>query len=232
MNEGHVCILPHSFHTSHAVISEFFDICYSEKMKEKRISTKIDSFAERTTTWIGSPFSLVIHTFVFIGMLSLPAFGIPLETVLLLLTTAVSLEAIYLALFIQMSINRNTAQLVSVEEDLEDIQEDVDELSEDIEEIQEEVGEIGEDVEEIQKDVEEISEDIEEMSEDVEGIEKNVKEISEDVEEIQEDVAELEESTDSEIARDQRIDSEQQSRIAKIELLLSELKNELLSIRK
>lgn len=201
-------------------------------MKEKRIVTKIDSFAERATAWIGSPMSLVVHTFIFIVMLLLPVFGIQLETVLLLLTTAVSLEAIYLALFIQMSINRNTAQLVAVEEDLEEIQEDVDELSEDIEEIQEEVGEISEDVEEIQKDVEEISEDIEEMSEDVEGIEKNVKEISEDVEEIQEDVAELEESTDSEIARDQKTDSEQQSRIAKIELLLGELKNELLSIKK
>lgn len=189
------------------------------------MSKKIDSFAEKATLWIGSPISLILHTILFIIVLSLPFFGFPLEKALLVLTTAVSLEAIYLALFIQMSINRNTAQLESVEEDLEDIQEDV-------EEIQEEMEEIGEDVEEMQKDVEEISEDIEEISEDVEGIEKNVKEISEDVEEIQEDVAELEESTDSEIAREQKIDGEQQDRIAKIEILLSELKKELSTIKK
>ena len=182
------------------------------------MSNKIDSFAEKITLWIGSPVSLILHTILFIIVLSLPFFGFPLEKALLVLTTAVSLEAIYLALFIQMSINRNTAQLVAVEEDLEDIQEEVEE--------------IGEDVEEMQKDVEEISEDIEEMSEDVEGIEKNVKEISEDVEEIQEDVAELEESTDSEIIREQKVDGEQQERIAKIETLLSELKKEFGAIKK
>lgn len=182
------------------------------------MSKKIDSFAEKATLWIGSPFSLILHTVLFIVVPSLPFFGFPLEQALLVLTTVVSLEAIYLALFIQMSINRNTAQLEAVEEDLE--------------EIQEEVGEIGEDMEEIQKDVEEISEDIEEISEDVEGIEKNVQEISEDVEEIQEDVAELEESTDSEMMREQKVDSEQKDRIAKIEVLLSELKKELGAIRK
>jgi len=194
-------------------------------MKDKKVTKKIDSFAEKATLLIGSSASLVLHTLFFIIVLSLPFFGFNLETALLVLTTAVSLEAIYLALFIQMSINRNTAQLEAVEEDLEDIQEDV-------EEIQEEMEEIGEDVEEMQKDVEEISEDIEEISEDVEGIEKNVQEISEDVEEIQEDVAELEESTDSEIAREQKIDDEQQNRIAKIEILLSELKKELNSIKR
>jgi len=191
---------------------------YIELMKEKKMSKKIDSFAEKATLWIGSPVSLILHTLLFAIVLSLPFFGFPLEKALLILTTAVSLEAIYLALFIQMSINRNTAQLEAVEEDLEDIQEDVEE--------------IGEDMEEIQKDVEEISEDIEEISEDMEGIEKNVKEISEDVEEIQEDVAELEESADSEIAREQKIDGEQQERIAKIEILLSELKKELGAIKK
>lgn len=187
-------------------------------MEEKKMSKKIDSFAEKATLWIGSPLSLILHTILFAIVLSLPFFGFALEKALLILTTAVSLEAIYLALFIQMSINRNTAQLEAVEEDLEDIQEDVEE--------------IGEDMEEIQKDVEEISEDIEEISEDVEGIEKNVKEISEDVEEIQEDVAELEESADSELAREQKTDGEQQERITKIENLLAELKKEILSAKK
>lgn len=182
------------------------------------MSKKIDSFAEKTTLWIGSPVSLILHTFLFAIVLSLPFFGLALEKALLVLTTAVSLEAIDLALFIQMSINRNTAQLEAVEEDIGDIQEEVED--------------IGEDMEEIQKDVEEISEDIEGISEDVEGIEKNVQEISDGVEEIQEDVAELEESTDSEMVREQKVDGEQQERIAKIEILLSELKKELGAIKK
>lgn len=184
--------------------------------KEKTIRTL--SVAEKFTQWVGSSASLILHTILFAIVLLLPAFGVSLEKALLILTTAVSLEAIYLALFIQMSINRNTAQLESVEEDIEIIQE--------------EVGEIGDDVEEMQKDVEEISEDIEEITEDVEGIEKNVKEISEDVEEIQEDVAELEESTDSEIAREQKAESEERVRIEKIETLLAELKRELISMKK
>lgn len=194
-------------------------------MKERKMSKKIDSFAEKATLWIGSPISLILHTFLFVIVLSLPFFGFPLEKALLILTTAVSLEAIYLALFIQMSINRNTAQLEAVEEDLEDIQEEVEDIGEDVEEMQK-------DVEEISEDIEEIQEDVEEIGEDMEDIEKNVKEISEDVEEIQEDVAELEESTDSEIAREQKIDGEQQERITKIENLLAELKKEILSVKK
>lgn len=186
---------------------------------------KIDSLAEKVTLWIGSPTSLVLHTLLFIAVLLLPAFGFALEKALLILTTAVSLEAIYLALFIQMSINRNTAQLEAVEEDLEDIQEEVEDISEDVEEMQK-------DVEEISEGIEDIQEDVEEIGEDVEGIEKNVQEISADVEEIQEDMAELEENTDSEIAREQKIDTEQQERIAKIETLLAELKKEILSVKK
>jgi len=189
-------------------------------------------FAEHITLWVGSPSSLVAHTILFLVVLALPFFGYPLEKALLVLTTAVSLEAIYLALFIQMSINRNTAQLASVEEDIEGIQEDVEEITEDVEEIQkdveeisEDIDEITEDVEEMQKDVEGISEEIEEIGEDMEGIEKNVKEISEDV-------AELEEATDEDKVREARIEQDEVDRIAKIETLLSELKKELLSMKK
>lgn len=210
-----------------------------EHIPPQTTPTKATSFSEKVTLWVGSPSSLILHTILFAVVLSLPFFGYPLEKALLVLTTAVSLEAIYLALFIQMSINRNTAQLASVEEDIEDIQEDVEEIGEDVEgieknvkEISEDIEEITEDVEEMQKDVEEISEDLEEIGEDVEGIEKNVKEISEDVEEIQEDVAELEEATDEDKAREARAVQDETDRIAKIETLLSELKKELLSMKK
>ncbi len=96
---------------------------------------------------------------MFLGAFSLPLFGISLERVLLVLTTLLSLEAIYLAIFIQMSVNKNT-------KDIEIIQEDVEEIQEDIEEIEEGVEEIEKDVDEIQKDVDEIQEDIEEIEED------------------------------------------------------------------
>lgn len=49
----------------------------------------------------------------------------------MILTTTVSLEAIYLAIFIQMTINRQS-------QNIEDIQEDVEDISEDVEDIQEE----------------------------------------------------------------------------------------------
>jgi methyl-accepting chemotaxis protein len=105
----------------------------------------------------------VVHTVFFAVVFSLPFFGFKLDTVLLVLTTVVSLEAIYLAIFIQMTVNQNTESLEEVEEDIEDIVEDVEEISEDIGEIQQDVDEIQEDVDEIQKDVDEIQEDVDEI---------------------------------------------------------------------
>ena len=58
-----------------------------------------------------------------------------MDDVLLILTTAVSLEAIYLAIFIQMTVNRNTAALEAVEDDIEEIAEDVEEVQKDVDEI-------------------------------------------------------------------------------------------------
>ena len=74
---------------------------------------------------------------LFIGIFSLRFFGFSIDNILLLLTTAVSLEAIYLAIFIQMAVNRTSASLASVEEDIDDIQEDVDSLETNIKEISE-----------------------------------------------------------------------------------------------
>lgn len=122
-----------------------------------KLSTVVEkSLLERTsikaTRWIGSIQSLIVHTLFFIGIYSLSFFGFNLDRILLILTTILSFEAIYLAIFIQMTVNRNTAQLREVEKDIEDI-------SEDIEDIQEDVEEISEDIEDIQEGVEEISEE-------------------------------------------------------------------------
>jgi len=94
---------------------------------------------------------------------------------LLILTTIVSLEAIYLSIFIQMSVNRQAKRLREVSEDIVEIQEDVEEIQEDVEEIQEDVEGIEKDIDEIQEDVEDINEDVEDITEDVGTYEKEDK---------------------------------------------------------
>lgn len=118
-----------------------------------RTPTQVELFFERLTSWVGSVPSLIVHTLVFLGAFAIGALGyVDFDRVLLIVTTLVSLEAIYLAIFIQMTVNRQAKELHDVSEDVEEIQEDVEEISKDVEEI-------SEDVEEIQEDVEEMSDD-------------------------------------------------------------------------
>ena len=120
-----------------------------------RMQTDIEKTALQITRAVGSPFSIILHSFLFLGAFALAFLGfVDFDRMLLVLTTIVSLEAIYLAIFIQMTINYQGQAIA--------------EVSEDVEEIQEDVGEIQEDVEELQENVEEISEDVEEMVEEEE----------------------------------------------------------------
>lgn len=113
---------------------------------------QLEKTALKITKAVGSPVSIVIHSILFLGSFALAFWGfVDFDRMLLFLTTVVSLEAIYLAIFIQMTINYQSANIAEVQEDVEEISEDV--------------GEIQEDVEELQEDIEEISEDVEEMSE-------------------------------------------------------------------
>lgn len=143
----------------------------------------LERFSIRATRWIGSVQSLVVHTILFVVSFVLVLTGIELDKVLLVLTTIVSLEAIYLSIFIQMSVNRQTRRLHAVSKDIDEIQEDIDEIQEDVDEIQGDINEIQEDVDEIQEDVEEIQEDVDEIQEDVEGIGEDVEDITEDQDE-------------------------------------------------
>ncbi|OGE39003.1 hypothetical protein A3F00_01825 [Candidatus Daviesbacteria bacterium RIFCSPHIGHO2_12_FULL_37_11] len=104
--------------------------------KPKKLSM-IEKLARDIPRWVGTPQSLIIHTIIFMGILSLGFFGFDFRTVNIVLTTWLSIEAIYLAIFIQMTVNRNT-------ESIEDLQEDVEELSEDVEDIQEDIEDIEE----------------------------------------------------------------------------------------
>lgn len=111
----------------------------------ERNKIKLEKSADKATKWIGSTSSLILHTIVFAVAFTLPFFGVSFDRVLLVLTTIVSLEAIYLGIFIQMSVNKNTKDIEIIQEDVEDIQEDVDEIQKDVEEIQEDVEDIEED---------------------------------------------------------------------------------------
>lgn len=140
-----------------------------------------EKFSIKATQWIGTPASIAVHTVFFIGIFGLTKFGYTTEEVFLILTTAVSLEAIYLAIFIQMTVNRQAQRLNMVRKDIK-------EISEDIEEIQEDVEELGEDFDEISKDMEEddAQEELEqkEHSRQIQKIEATLQALLKDIEEI------------------------------------------------
>lgn len=102
---------------------------------KKRKELWSDKTSEKMTEWVGSTSSIVVHTALFALAFILPFFGFPFDRMLLILTTAVSLEAIYLVIFIQMTVNRNTESLEEVEHDIDEIQEDIDEIIEDVDEV-------------------------------------------------------------------------------------------------
>jgi len=129
---------------------------------------------EGIIVWIGSPTSLVIHTIIFAGFFTVSFLKwVSWDLMFAVLTNVVSLEAIYLAIFIQMSVNRQAASLKVVEEDVGDIQENIEELGENVEEL-------GENVEELGENVEELGENVEDLKEDVEDIQEDIGDISED----------------------------------------------------
>lgn len=110
----------------------------------------VERIAISVMNWIGSVSSLVIHTLFFIGGFLLYFLDIfDRNTVLLVITLIVSLEAIYLSIFIQMSVNLQSKKLQDVAEDLEDIQENVEEIQESVDD--EDDDEEDEDIKEIQE---------------------------------------------------------------------------------
>ncbi len=161
--------------------------------KHKKILNTTETVAERFTAWLGSPISIIIHTIAFAAAFTLVAFGVPFDSVLLILTTAVSLEAIYLSLFIQMSVNKNTKSLADVEEDIEEIAEDVEGIEKDIDEIQEDVEGIEKDIDEIQEDVDEIEKDDEDDDLHDVATMKTLNQLQTDMKKLMEDLQTLKE---------------------------------------
>lgn len=97
-------------------------------MAKQKKRSPLEKFSIRATRWIGTTQSLIVHTILFIsGFIAVPIFGF--DRVMLIVTTAVSLEAIYLALFIQMTVNRQQEHIDNISEDVDDILEDTESLT-------------------------------------------------------------------------------------------------------
>ena len=119
---------------------------------------KIETFSEKITNWIGSVQSIVFHTIFFGVAFALRFFGVSSSDILLALTTLVSLEAIYLAIFIQMTVNKQIKELEEVSEDIDEIQEDIEDIEEEdndedemLERIEDTLGKLIEEVMELKK---------------------------------------------------------------------------------
>ena len=152
-------------------------------------SRDVEKTALAITRAVGSPLSVVIHTVIFIASFAAVTFGLlDFDRMLLVLTTIVSLEAIYLAIFIQMTINYTTHRIKEVAQDVEEIQEDVGEIQEDVGELQEDIEEIGEGVEEMSVDEasEEAAEEARksEQKQTLDAIHSHLQKLIEDVERL------------------------------------------------
>ncbi len=122
-------------------------------LKQKIYSDEtLESLSTVIPQVIGSMNSLIIHTTLFFTSYFLILFGFNSDYIFALVTNLVSLEAIYLSIFLLMSGNLQLKKLHAVAEDVKEIQVDVDEIQGDVDEIQINIDEIQEDVKEIQDD--------------------------------------------------------------------------------
>lgn len=156
--------------------------------KSAKKKNKSTAFLERGAytfiSRIGSIGSIIIHSIIFLFFLVLGLVGADWNALLLILTTIVSLEAIYLAIFIQMTVNQNTESLAEVEEDIEEIQEDVDEIQKDIDVIQEDVDEIQEDVDDIVEDEKEAETYDRQQTQTLEQIQAELQQLAKTIENL------------------------------------------------
>lgn len=103
-------------------------------------ATIVDTISDRLTTWIGSTASLLVHTLLFaFAFLSHWIFGWHYDFILLVLTTVVSLEAIYFSIFIQRSVNQQALRLQEVEESIDDVEEALDDVEEALDDAEDDI---------------------------------------------------------------------------------------------
>lgn len=113
----------------------------------KKTKQRKRTVTEKVIHWIGTPHSLVFHSILFIGFFLAPfIFRFSFDLMLLILTTIVSLEAIYLAIFIQHSVNAQSVRLDDVEESLDDVEENLDDIEESIDDVEENLDDLEESI--------------------------------------------------------------------------------------
>jgi methyl-accepting chemotaxis protein len=128
-----------------------------------KLTTLIDTGADKITTWVGSTVSLVVHTAIFAASFSSHwLFGWPFEQILLLVTTIVSLEAIYISIFIQRAVNQQSVRLQEVETTLDEVEESIEDVEESLDEVEKSLDEVEESIDEVEKSLDEVEESIEE----------------------------------------------------------------------
>lgn len=113
----------------------------TKNINQKMLKETLETYAFKFIGWIGTIQSVLIHTLLFTLSFMLLFFGVSSTDVLLILTTIVSLEAIYLSIFIQMAVNKNTKSIEVMHNNIEDVIDDIEEVKDDIEEIKEDTEE-------------------------------------------------------------------------------------------
>ncbi len=154
-----------------------------DKLKAFKIKLYSDETLELLSTviprWVGSMNSLITHTALFIMSYFLILVGFDSSYIFAIVTNVVSLEAIYLSIFILMSSNLQMKKLHAVAKDVKEIQTDVEEIQVDVDEIQTDVDEIQEDIKEIQEDQDDDDDD-----KILENIEKTMKLLIKEIAEL------------------------------------------------
>jgi septal ring factor EnvC (AmiA/AmiB activator) len=110
----------------------------------------IDKISDKVMSWVGTTNSIVFHTIFFVFVFASHwVFGWSFDTILLALTTLVSLEAIYLAIFIQRAVNQQSIRLDEVEETLDDVEDSIDDVEEALDDVEESLTETEGDIADI-----------------------------------------------------------------------------------
>ena len=106
----------------------------------------IDRISDKITSWVGSTASLIFHTISFIcAILTHWVFGVSYDSIFLVLTTVVSLEAIYISIFIQRAVNHQSLRLGEVEESIDDVEEALDDVEEALDDAEDSMDDIATD---------------------------------------------------------------------------------------
>ncbi len=129
----------------------------------------VDKLTDKITTWVGSTSSIVLHTLIFLlAFASHWLFGWGFDFILLVLTTVVSLEAIYLAIFIQRAVNQQAVRLHDVEESLDEVEQNLDEVEEALDDAEEDIADIASDtVKQMEKPLDEVVAEIKQLLDDL-----------------------------------------------------------------